>query len=533
MGYNSAVLGIKTGRTRKIAGVDAVSKLSRRDFLKLAALAPAAMAFYRVAPDLLSAGSQQNGPLSNVIIIEFDAMTARDMSLYGFPRETTPNIKRFAERATVYHAHHSGGNCTTPSVASLLTGMYPWTHRAINLGGLIMRSLAWRNLFGIFGKEYTRLAFSHNILANQLLNQLHTDIDIHLPPGSFSVIDGMVGSHFNDLNATYQAYDDFLFQLNNIPASFIFGLIERFYITRKVRGARAKDYPRGLPVSFSYPIYFRLDDLFDGMIEQSTRLTPPYIAFFHILPPHGNYNPHIKFYYRFRKDEWKPVEKPTHRFAKFAENYPYESLIHTRRLYDAYVANVDEEFGRLLDAFNEAGILDQSYVIVTSDHGESFERGEKGHGTRLMYEPVLHIPLVISTPGQSTRKDVYSPTSNVDILPTLLHIAGRKVPDWCEGELLPGLGGEENAGRIDFSMQAQENPAFFPLTTLTLAMRKGKYKMIYYTGYEENDAFELYNLENDPEELNDLYLEERWIAASIREELLAKLQAVNQPYQNL
>jgi arylsulfatase A-like enzyme len=117
-----------------------------------------------------------------------------------------------------------------------------------------------------------------------------------------------------------------------------------------------------------------------------------------------------------------------------------------------------------------------------------FERGLHGHSTPLLYDPVVHSPLLISVPGKQSRTDIYSPTNNVDIVPTLLSLAGREIPDWCEGNLLPGLGGKEDFERSTFSMDAKENSSFAPIKKATIAMRKGKYKMIYYTGYEEKDC---------------------------------------------
>ena len=156
-----------------------------------------------------------------------------------------------------------------------------------------------------------------------------------------------------------------------------------------------------------------------------------------------------------------------------------------------------------------------------------FERGEKNHETPLLYDPVVHIPLMISMPGQQDHKDIYSPTNSVDMLPTLLHLAGREAPTWCEGTLLPGLGGQEDSGRATFSVEAKSNPAFAPIKKGTIAMRKGKYKLIYYTGYEKQDSFELYDLEDDLEELTDLYPTQPALASSMREELLARFHAAD------
>jgi len=172
--------------------------------------------------------------------------------------------------------------------------------------------------------------------------------------------------------------------------------------------------------------------------------------------------------------------------------------------------------------------------MVTGDHGQLFERGVHGHTTALMYDPVLHVPLLISTPGQGSRNDIYAPTNSVDVLPTLLHMANQAIPEWCEGTLLPGLGGEYDLNRGTFSIEAKLNSAFAPLKTATIAMRKGPYKLIHYMGYKGQyaDAYEMYNLEEDLEEMHDLYTSEPSIAGQLRSELLGALNKSNSQFEN-
>ncbi len=145
-------------------------------------------------------------------------------------------------------------------------------------------------------------------------------------------------------------------------------------------------------------------------------------------------------------------------------------------------------------------------VILTSDHGEMFQKGVSGHSTPLVFEPGIRVPLIISTPGQQQRKDVYALTSTVDLLPSLLHIAGKAAPTWCEGRPLPHLGGEEDAQRSIFVVEAKKNPAYAPLSKATVAILKWPYKLVLYRGYKNFDGkYELYNLETDPDELKNIY----------------------------
>ena len=91
-----------------------------------------------------------------------------------------------------------------------------------------------------------------------------------------------------------------------------------------------------------------------------------------------------------------------------------------------------------------------------------FERGELGHFTPLIFDPLIHIPLVVSQPGQKGRQDIRTLTSNVDLLPTLAHLANLPAPSWAEGEILPGLGGVENPDRSIFTIDAKGKLLVFP-----------------------------------------------------------------------
>jgi arylsulfatase A-like enzyme len=194
------------------------------------------------------------------------------------------------------------------------------------------------------------------------------------------------------------------------------------------------------------------------------------------------------------------------------------------------VASWDAEVSRLFDFLKTSGLLDRSYVIVTSDHGELFERGEVGHWTRLMYEAIMHVPLLISAPGQKGRKDVHAFTSSVDLLPTLAQITDNPIPAWCEGQLLPEMGGTETPSRSVFTVDAKNNASFAPLTRTSISLTKNPYRLTYYKYPGAGEQFEFYNFAEDPDELKDLYSSGPAIALDMRAELLQKLSEVNSPY---
>ena len=501
--------------------------LNRRDFLKLAALALPAAAFAKPLSRLSMPGAADSS-LPNVIVLVFDALTARNLSAYGYPRNTGPNFERFAERATIFHNYNSAGNYTVPGVASLLTGMYPWTHRAVNHSGLVRRDMLDRNIFALLGDQYNRIGFAQNGWASFILTQFKKDLDAYLSPAEFSLLAHIIGDKFPDTNLAYRALDDFMFKMERSPSSLVFGAIERTILYEQAKKIPARDYPRGIPKTGAYPVYFLLEDVLAGLVKMFSEAKSPSFSYIHLFPPHAPYSPLRQFYGKFWNDNYFPPSKPQHKLSDGQD----ERKVYIGRLsYDEYVATLDYEFGRFLDALDTAGVLDNSYLIVTSDHGEIFERGDKGHDTPLLYDPVIHSPLIISAPGQRARRDVYAPVNSVDILPTLLYLAGKPIPDWCEGEILPGFGGEENYERATFSVEAKLNPAFAPFQVATISMRKRQYKLIYYKGYfGGEDWFELYNLEDDLEELVSLFDSEKSVAAQMRDELLERLDAADREF---
>ena len=205
-------------------------------------------------------------------------------------------------------------------------------------------------------------------------------------------------------------------------------------------------------------------------------------------------------------------------------------LAKRRRLYDQYLASWDQAAGKLFDFLKTSGLRDNSYIFITADHGEIFERGELGHFTPLIYDPLIHIPLLVSQPGQKARQDVFASTSNVDILPTIARLANIAPPGWVEGNLLPRLGGAENPDRSVFVIDAKEDSSFGPLTRFTASISRDGFRLVDYQ-YREYTGFELYNLVEDPEELKNLYGANPAILRSLKDELLQKLADVNRPYQ--
>lgn len=514
-----------------------MNHLSRREFLQsLTALPFMGLGLPRLANGLLPAArGTEDRP--NIIMLVFDTFSARHISLQGYQRETTPHLARLAERATVFHNHTAGGNFTSPGTSSLLMGLYPWYHRNIQSYGHALESVSPNNLFNLLPDEYRTVAYTHNSLASTLLHQLRRDMTELKPRRDLTLADALWSEILfpNDYPVSIQS--ERLFQGHTMNSPAILAGINKLYrnvTTRAMSREWADRFPRGLPggeLSSLYALYI-LDNVMDWVAEEAAQKADPYALYVHVLPPHGPYRTRHDFIDVF-DDGWAPVEKPRSPFG----TTPQARLDFQRRLYDEFIAYVDAEFARLFDMLDSSGALDNTYVILTSDHGELFERGIFGHTTYALNDPILHIPLMIWRPGQQARVDVYERTSAVDVLPTLLQLTGQTVPDLCEGVVLPTFGGPAaaTADRAIFGVEAKSNRKYDPLTKAGFALYQGPYKLIHYRGYEEyfdgGRQSELYNLENDPEELENLIEVERGTAEAMMMQLEEKIVEVNSPFQ--
>jgi choline-sulfatase len=503
--------------------------LSRRDFLKLAGLAPLSIAAPSVMHSLGIPQALQHSQ-KNVIIVVCDALSAYNISLYGYGRETMPNLSRLARRATVYHNHFAGGNFTTPGTASLLTGTLPWTHRAFVFNGKVTQKHVDRNIFQTFS-DYYRLTYTHNSLVATLLKQFYGSLDNLIP------IEKLLLTYDGFIPTLFPGDDDianvsWVRAIKNKDEGYSYSLfLSNFYklfSENKVAGLRPS-FPIDLP-NISGDNYYLLEQAVDWIGDLLGTVRQPFLGYFHFLPPHYPYNTHREFFGRFDKDGFEPVEKP---LDPFSQNQGRKNLPKKRKEYDEFILYADREFGRFYDHLEAAGLLENSILVFTSDHGELFERSIIGHRTPVLYQPIIRVPLLIFEPGQETRRDIFTPTSAVDVMPTLLHLTDHKIPAWVEGTVLPPYA-PAKPGQPVYALQAWNNEPDAPLEHATAMLVKGRYKLIYYFGYAPSGTdqrIQLFDLENDPEELTDLASLETTTTQQLWDELKVKLADANQAYQ--
>ncbi|MBS3763804.1 MAG: sulfatase-like hydrolase/transferase, partial [Planctomycetes bacterium] len=196
---------------------------------------------------------------------------------------------------------------------------------------------------------------------------------------------------------------------------------------------------------------------------------------------------------------------------------------------------VDDEIGRILNAIDRLA-PENTYVIYTSDHGSMQGAHRLDSKGPVMYEEITHIPLIIRCPEAEDEHVIRSPVSHLDLLPTMLDIAGEEIPPLLQGKsLLPELHGQKSettaAERnimIEFTRYAINHDGwggYQPVRSLV----KGKYKLVLNLLHTD----ELYDLEKDPDELENLIDDpgSEDLRRRLHEELLAEMDRLRDPFR--
>jgi arylsulfatase A-like enzyme len=203
---------------------------------------------------------------------------------------------------------------------------------------------------------------------------------------------------------------------------------------------------------------------------------------------------------------YTPPERYADLFAEPPAGFePHPSLPEDRApaLYDREIRHVDDELRRFFGALAELALLDETLLVVTSDHGEGFlEHGIYGHG-RTLHGEVLNVPLLLRGPGIPRGLRVAEPVAHVDLMPTLLELAGIPIPPSLMGRsLVPLLRGERGGAPVPVYSEAREQSYPEP----SLSVRVGDRKLIRMRT-PTGDRHLYFDLAADPGERRNLYAE--------------------------
>lgn len=441
--------------------------------------------------------------LPNIILLTFDTLTARDMSVYGYERETTPFISKWSETASVFTRTQAEGNITTPTAASLMTGKRIWTHQTYHVGvssNKPVRSDTENLPLLLKKKGYYTMAFVVNPVASVKTLGIAGSFEIAPLATEFSTPASLFGWRFGIV-------DVLLYRLFANKIKLYDWILQRDFILDRLLNTISRNITR--TTAPPRKLYSRFLEAIDNNSPS------PFFAWLHVYPPHHPYLPPEPYMGMFdsslRLRSYKTQEKERRASFKYStgnyREFPrdvQQKVDVMRARYDEFIRYSDGQFEDFIMELTRRNKLGNTVIILSADHGESFEHAYLGHGQSHLYEQVTHIPLIIKEPGQRKGRVIDDIVEQVDITPTILELAGIPVPSWMEGRsLVPLMRGESLPSKPAFSMVLDRNPSLGHIITRgTIAVWEGDYKLIHYL--DKNRSL-LFNLKDDPDELNDLF----------------------------
>ena len=355
----------------------------------------------------------------NLVLIVLDTVRADHLSLYGYPRATTPNLEAWArDRAVVFDNVVAPAPWTLPSHVSLFTGLDAISH-GMNTGERIpasLTTLAER----LRAAGYTNLAITGGgyLSADFALMQGFDTVRYYYEP----VVDPTAGG--NDIESGTRAAVNWLESNTDRP----FFLFFHTYEAHSPYRVRQPYFDRFSGAEISTP---------DPGFRASTLPTPPQSASGYmvgstfVISEDASTDP-------------RPIEPAD---------------LHTLRLlYDSNIAFADQHVGEILSTLDRVGLADNTVVVITSDHGESLgERGLAGHAS--LYDWELKVPLMIADPSGSWRGRVDRQVRLIDVAPTILDLLHLPPADDADGESLTSLlaGVETDHPEIAWSYASSSN----------------------------------------------------------------------------
>ena len=376
----------------------------------------------------------------NIFLVIVDALSAEDMSMFGYPLETTPNLNRITQDWTVYAHAQTPSVCSIGVYPSLISGHYPYILRPFaQYGNQIQSSDNWTDIF-------------------QLLKETgyHTYWSGYLPPGFYhtgSEIDSTFGMPFNtQLMKSW-------FQMKAIRKQYF------PYIPLIVQ--QPEKYP-----SIQYDDY-RLSETMK-MLEENKFPDPSFVYLHfdgvHVMPGIEWIYPAGSFQGAFLKPEAPNI----------------------RHQYDEAILNLDYLMSKFIDQLKQEDLYDQSMIILMADHGQVFRKGSLAQCSTEVTLNETHVPLLIKYPGQKNGEWVTDITSTIDLTPTILEIAGvHYQSDWFDGRSLLST-----APKNPYVFSGN---TFLARYKNRIAVMDNQYKLVL-----RGDQYLLFDYRNDPNEENNL-----------------------------
>ena len=467
----------------------------------------------------------------NILFIMCDQLRADYLSCAGHPHLQTPNIDRLAAMGVRFERAYVQSPVCGPSRMCTYTGRYATTHgAAVNYAPLPLSERTLGDYMQQLGVRTAVCGKTHIIPNRAELERLaisqESDLYQHLSEGGFEPYFRDDGVHPDPNPDRFAAYNDYLrqqgYEGHNPWHEHAHGVQEGadfrsgWFMENSDKAAAIPQELSETAVTTSQAINF---------IEEATDADQQWCLHLSYIKPHWPFMASAPYNDMFEAADVLPanrepaeLDNPHPVVAAFMrhqdsdvyrDNQAREQVVAT---YMGLVKQVDDEIGRLLAYLEDNNLLDNTFIVFTSDHGDYL--GDHWLGEKeLFHEASVRVPLIVVDPApaaNATRGTAdHRLVEAIDLVPTFIDALGGSIPDErLEGRsLLPLLRGEAAVWRtytiseIDYSFRKAREWLNLPISECRATMlRTGRWKYIFY----ENFPPQLFDLDNDPHELIDL-----------------------------
>jgi arylsulfatase A-like enzyme len=344
----------------------------------------------------------------NVILVVMDTVAAGHLGLHGYHRATSTTVTELAQRGVQFDAARAASSWTLPSHATIFTGR--WLHE-LSVGWLTPLDQTHPTLAGFLtDRGYATAGFIANTFYcatdSGLARGFTRYQDYSFPELTALKTAVLVRRALEGVQNIVYFTEEWLESARLLPA------VQRLW--------RALDTDRKSAATVNR-------ELLDWL-GQRRRPDRPFFAFLNYFDAHVPYQLHPGTLHRFGVEPADNFHRVLiqHWWELDKSNLSPESVAFAADAYDDCIADLDEQLGKLVDELDRRGVLERTWLIITSDHGESFGEhiGIFAHGTSL-YETELHVPLLIIPPtGRTTHQVVAEPVCLRDLAATIVDITG-------------------------------------------------------------------------------------------------------------
>jgi arylsulfatase A-like enzyme len=425
----------------------------------------------------------------DIILLTVDTLSTAKMSLYGHTRSTTPRLDAMAGEFHVFDRFYANSNFTTPSINSLIHGVRPWTHRANQIAARMSPRLSANGLVAHLKRAgYETVSIATNPAATAFNNDNNAWFDRQsvglLRVSAFWGI-AKLGSRFPSTTPVFTQY----------TVTVTSRIMDRLLVGAGI-WSDTDHFDLDLPLSEAR-----------RAVEQRQPERPLFL-WVHLLVPHDPYAAPKPFLGRFDASDKYRSRFNSSVINGFSARGDAPALALLPR-YEESIAYVDQNLGEFLHWLKARDGYRDAIIAITADHGESFSHGYAGHGGPLLVEELVHVPLLVKPAGSMAGRRWNTLTEQVDLMPTLLDLAGVAITGEHEGKsLAPVFSGRHLEGPV-FSMNFERSSRFGRLKHGTIAMVEGPYKYVRYLNtppYPNRTQFadQLFDVIADPAEKSDL-----------------------------